>query len=295
MAVTGMGSTSTSTTAESNHPAQGPSGWTGSGPQGAGAMANQDIEQQHEAGAEAHLKNSTVRQFSWHNVSVTVKDRETKLPKTIVDSVEGMVQAGEMCALMGPSGCGKTTLLNVLASRPTGAPKVERTVLVNGTKTSKAAFRKLSCFVEQEDALIGSLTVRETLNFAARLANTRALSKQERMARIDGLLSSFGLTDQAQTLIGTPLRKGISGGQKRRLGVASQLITSPKILFLDEPTSGLDSAASWEVIRYLQRVTKRYGVSVPLCLVPFFIFSLLVFSLLIFSLGPKRCASRMDG
>lgn len=163
---------------------------------------------------------------------------------------------------MGPSGCGKTTLLNVLASRPTGSSKVEATVLVNGSKPSRAAFREMSCFVEQEDALIGALTVRETLNFASRLSGTASsLPRRERVARIDGLLDSFGLRDQADTLIGTPIRKGISGGQKRRVGVASQLITSPKILFLDEPTSGLDSAASWEVVNYLKGVAKRNNVS----------------------------------
>jgi len=72
------------------------------------------------------------------------------------------------------------------------------------------------------------------------------MGKTERMERIQGLLDSFGLRGQAETLVGTPIRKGISGGQKRRLSVASQLITGPKIMFLDEPTSGLDSAASWE-------------------------------------------------
>jgi ABC-type multidrug transport system ATPase subunit len=74
---------------------------------------------------------------------------------------------------MGPSGCGKTTLLNVLASRSTGAAKVESEVYVNGTKPTAAVFRDISCFVEQEDALIGSLTVKETLSFASRLASTR--------------------------------------------------------------------------------------------------------------------------
>ena len=90
---------------------------------------------------------------------------------SIFHSLTGI--AGEICALMGPSGCGKTTLLNVLASRATGAQKVESTVLVNGTKPSRTTFREISCFVEQEDALIGSLTVRETLHFASRLASTR--------------------------------------------------------------------------------------------------------------------------
>ncbi|KAM0436012.1 hypothetical protein ACHAPT_002904 [Fusarium lateritium] len=212
--------------------------------------------------AEKHLVNTTVKNLTWRGVTVTVKDRETKEPKTIVDNVEGIVEAGEICALMGPSGCGKTTLLNVLARRSTNASDVEAEVLVNGSRLSRAAFREASCFVEQEDALIGSLTVRETLEFSSRLASTSSLPKRERLMRIDSLLESFGLVGQANTLIGTPIRKGISGGQKRRVGVASQLITSPKLLFLDEPTSGLDSAASCEVVRYLRAVARRNNLVV---------------------------------
>jgi ABC-type multidrug transport system ATPase subunit len=93
------------------------------------------------------------------------------------------------------------------------------------------------------------------------------------MRRIAGLLDSFGLRKERNSIIGTPIRKGISGGQKRRLSVASQLITSPKILFLDEPTSGLDSTASWEVISFVKEVAKRNNVSItPL----FFLLSLYV-------------------
>ncbi|KAK1674484.1 P-loop containing nucleoside triphosphate hydrolase protein [Colletotrichum godetiae] len=211
---------------------------------------------------DAHLLNTTVQNISWEGTEVTVKDRETKQPKKIVDRVNGLVEAGEICALMGPSGCGKTTLLNVLAGRPTNASSVSGSVLVNGVKPSRSQFRQMSCFVEQEDALIGSLTVRETLSFTSRLSSTSSLPASERLARINGLLNAFGLNEQANTIIGTPIRKGISGGQKRRVGVASQLITSPKIMFLDEPTSGLDSAASFEVISYLKTVAKRSNLIV---------------------------------
>lgn len=78
------------------------------------------------------------------------------------------------------------------------------------------------------------------------------------------LLKAFGIQGQAKTLIGTPIQKGISGGQKRRVSVASQLITSPKILFMDEPTSGLDSTASYEVISYLKKLARRNNVSFEL-------------------------------
>ena len=86
------------------------------------------------------------------------------------------------------------------------------------------------------------------------------MSKTERKRRIDGLIEAFGLREQRNSLIGTPIRKGISGGQKRRVSAASALITAPKILFLDEPTSGLDSAASFEVIAYIKAVAKRNKV-----------------------------------
>jgi hypothetical protein len=86
------------------------------------------------------------------------------------------------------------------------------------------------------------------------------VSKNERLRLIDEMLVAFGLQGQANTLIGSPLRKGISGGQKRRVSVASQLITSPKILFLDEPTSGLDSAASFEVINYIRNIAKKHNL-----------------------------------
>jgi len=96
------------------------------------------------------------------------------------------------------------------------------------------------------------------------------------MERIEALIAAFGLQDQTNSLIGTPIRKGISGGQKRRVSVASQLITSPKILFLDEvrtpfscfrtsltivqPTSGLDSQAAFEVLNFVKNIATSFKV-----------------------------------
>lgn len=218
-----------------------------------------DLEQ---ARLDEPLFNNALQRLTWSDLTVTVNDRKTKAPKTLLDNVSGEVKAGELVALMGPSGSGKTTLLNTLARRKSSSATTTGSVLIDGAHLSQSAFRKVSSYVEQEDALIGSLTVRETVDFSSRLSLNNSKSKRVRLAHVDTLLKAFGLTDQAHTLIGTPLRKGISGGQKRRTGVAAQIITNPRILFLDEPTSGLDSLASFEIISYLRTVARQYNLLV---------------------------------
>ncbi|EEA26863.1 ABC transporter, putative [Talaromyces marneffei ATCC 18224] len=212
---------------------------------------------------QAFLLNDIVPNFSWQKLVFTVKDRQTKESKDLICDVNGSVEKGELMAIMGPSGCGKTTLLNLLARRnPTAKAKVSGQVLVGGSDIDTTLFQHISSYVEQEDTLIGSLTVEETLKFSAELSLASSTSKSERNDRVQLLLNAFGIQEQAKTLIGTPIRKGISGGQKRRLSVASQLITSPKILFMDEPTSGLDSTASYEVISYLKKLARRNNLIV---------------------------------
>jgi len=155
-----------------------------------------DVEQNSKH--DPQLDNASVQSFSWEDVAVTVRDRKTKSQKKILSKVDGCVKAGqtwflglfcsvwradkllgELLAIMGPSGSGKTTLLNVLAHREASpGASVDGEICVNGVKPSLRAFRHVSSYVEQEDALIGSLTVRETLNFAARLSLPRRVLPQ---------------------------------------------------------------------------------------------------------------------
>ncbi|KAL1958807.1 hypothetical protein VTO42DRAFT_3644 [Malbranchea cinnamomea] len=222
-----------------------------------------DVDVEANPDHHAFLVNNTVKSFSWKGVTVNVKDRETKAQKSILSNASGHVEQGELMVLMGPSGSGKTTLLNVLAHRHNSpGSTVEGDILVNGNKTSLTTFQQISSYVEQEDVLVGSLTVEETLYFAAELSLPRSIPKKQRQQRIQSLLEAFGIQNQAKTLIGTPIRKGISGGQKRRVSVASQLITSPKILFLDEPTSGLDSTASFEVMSFVKNLAVKNNLIV---------------------------------
>ncbi|KAJ5908791.1 hypothetical protein N7495_001473 [Penicillium taxi] len=215
-----------------------------------------------ERNENGFLMNTSVRNFSWSGLTVTVKDRQTKKARDLINGISGDVLQGEVVALMGPSGCGKTTLLNVLARRPTTSSKVSGDSFANGQHINSASFGRMTSYVEQEDALIGSLTVRETLKFAADLSLPSSVLKRQRMDRIQMLLQAFGIQNQEDILVGTPIRKGISGGQKRRVSVASQLITCPKILFMDEPTSGLDSTASFEVISYVKELARANRIIV---------------------------------
>ncbi|KAH6619468.1 P-loop containing nucleoside triphosphate hydrolase protein [Chaetomium sp. MPI-SDFR-AT-0129] len=208
--------------------------------------------------AEKRLLNAPVETLSWSGLTVTIKEGKTGQPKTLVDNVEGIMQAGECCAVMGPSGCGKTTFLNVLAQRPIKAAHITGQVRVNGAELPINVFRHVTSFAQDHDIFIGALNVRETLHFASRLAGVPRGGEAEAEARIDTLLTSFGLSGLTTLRVGS----GISHGQKRRLTVAKQLVTGPGILFLDEPTSGLDSVASCHVVSYLKQLAKQTGLIV---------------------------------
>lgn len=229
------------------------------------STSNGIVDVERDVGKDAHLANHTVHSLAWEGIQVSLHHRflSDLQPKPIISDVDGIANAGDLVAIMGPSGSGKTTMLNVLAHRNASfQAEISGSIKINGSQVSTDVFQSISSYVEQEDALIGSLTVRETLDFAARLSLPRSISTSKRLCRVDELLSSFGLQQQAHTLVGTPIRKGISGGQKRRLSIASQLITAPKILFLDEPTSGLDSTASFEVIKFLRSIVKKHKLIV---------------------------------
>src|SRR5947199_6920270 len=130
---------------------------------------------------------------------------------------------------MGPSGCGRTALLNILSRRLTGSGVTGEQV-INHNSFDDGTLQSMSTYVEQEDHLIGALTVKETLEFAARLALRGSISAAERKERVENMLKDFGLVVIKHRKIGTPLQGGISAGEKRRVAIASQLITLPKLV-----------------------------------------------------------------
>lgn len=207
-------------------------------------------------------------ELSWKNINVFVpqpkasicrrlccgeKEDEPRI-KQILFEVNGKIEAGTLLAVMGSSGAGKSTLMNVLAHRNIGQVQVMGTVEVNGHPVG-LEINALSAYIQQEDLFIGSLTVREHLIFQALLRMDKHTSKAKRKERVEEVMLELGLKKCADTVIGIPGRlRGISGGEKKRLAFASEVLTNPPLLFADEPTSGLDAFMAQSLITSLQRL-----------------------------------------
>nr|ADD22992.1 ATP-binding cassette transporter G family ABCG-84 protein [Toxoplasma gondii] len=175
--------------------------------------------------------------------------------KKILCGVSGEVLPGDMVALMGASGAGKSTLLNILSRY---LRETSGTVKYGDAQLELKEAKKVSCFIQQEDLFNGFITVREHLQCIVRLRTT--LPPKEREALVDRLLVAFELSKAADTCIGNlqmGARRGISGGEKKRLSVATEIVTNPSIIFADEPTTGLDSFMAEAVMTVLERLAQN--------------------------------------
>lgn len=199
------------------------------------------------------------------NGSPHERDHKGKMSKSpapkrmILDEVWGYAKAGETTAIMGASGAGKTSLFGVLSGRfrSKGAITVEADIRLSGQAidpSSDAKIRSLFAFVEQEDALHTPSTPREALRFSARLRLPKSVGDAEIDSFVDRYIKELGLSSCADTMIGGGLKKGISGGEKRRTSIGVELISKPSVILLDEPTSGLDSFAAKQVMALLDKV-----------------------------------------
>ena len=149
----------------------------------------------------------------------------------------------------GPSGSGKSTLLNTLACRLDVNTIVNGEMRLNGAPYDNAELKKIAGYVMQDDLLNGYLTVRETLMYTAKLRLPKTFTDKERQERVEDVMADMGLSHVHNVIVGTPLRKGISGGERKRVCVGMQLLNRPQLLFLDEPTSGLDSVTALELLK----------------------------------------------
>lgn len=164
-------------------------------------------------------------------------------------------KSGTLVGIMGASGAGKTTLLSILSGQQkptTGSVTINGIDLYNG----KGALEGIIGMVPQDDLLFEDLTVFENLYYNTKLC-FRNLPRQEAGQRVDTVLSDLGLLEIKHLKVGSPLSKVISGGQRKRLNIALELIREPSVLFLDEPTSGLSSRDSENVMDLLRELALK--------------------------------------
>ncbi|KAK3857777.1 hypothetical protein Pcinc_035994 [Petrolisthes cinctipes] len=203
--------------------------------------------------------------LTWRDLSVYVpqkkawykRDKLHKPFKRVLNSVSGAVRPGSLVALMGASGAGKSTLMNALAHRTPGEVVVDGDILVNGHRANRS-MNALSGYVHQHDLFVGSLTVLEHLTFMARLRMDSRSTANERKGRVQELMKELGLTKVQHSKIGVPgTDKSLSGGERKRLAFATEILTDPPLLFCDEPTTGLDSFNARKLVRMMREMAAR--------------------------------------
>uniref|UniRef100_A0A0E0M844 ABC transporter domain-containing protein n=1 Tax=Oryza punctata TaxID=4537 RepID=A0A0E0M844_ORYPU len=180
--------------------------------------------------------------------------------KKLLQCVTGKLSPGRVTAIMGPSGAGKTTFLNAVLGKTTGYKK-DGLVLINGKSGSMQSYKKIIGFVPQDDIVHGNLTVEENLWFSACCRSSKGMSKSDKIIVLERVIGSLGLQEIRNSLVGTVEKRGISGGQRKRVNVGIEMVMEPSLLILDEPTTGLDSASSQLLLRALRHEALQ-GVNV---------------------------------
>lgn len=196
--------------------------------------------------------------LSCSELTFKVKGSKKQGDKEILKGITASFRPGRVTAVMGSSGAGKTTLLSLLAGDSgnmgaggNGKSFIGGNITLNGRKTDLNIVSKVSGFVYQDDVILPTMTVREAIMMSARLRLPEKTKESVINDRVDEMISILGLEKCASTRIGSATSKGISGGERKRVALAMELIPNPSILFLDEPTSGLDTVNAYNVVSLL--------------------------------------------
>nr|XP_046258753.1 ATP-binding cassette sub-family G member 8 [Scatophagus argus] len=205
-----------------------------------------------------HYEVDTAAQIPWYE-----RLSEFKLPweikgnkQTAINKLSLRVRSGQMLAVIGSSGCGKTSLLDIITCRDEGGTMSSGQVRINGKPNTPQLVKKNIAHVRQDDRLLPHLTVRETLAFVAKLRLPTHFTQAQRDQRVDDVIAELRLRQCAHTRVGNDYVRGVSGGERRRVSIAVQLLWNPGILILDEPTSGLDSFTAHNLVITLSRLAR---------------------------------------
>lgn len=222
-----------------------------------GQQVNVVVEDQ-----QANWAGKPLYEIEAWDLFLEVPDRDQKgSMKTLLDHVSFKAMPGDMIALMGPSGAGKTTLLLTLNGY---MPPTSGQVRINGEDlyTIYDALRGSIGYVPQDDIVHPELTVFEAVKYSARFRLPDDYSEEEIDRRVDETLRDLGLEGVRNLEIGKPEKKVLSGGQRKRVNIALELVTDPVIVFLDEPTSGLAADDTTALISLLHDLTKKTGKTI---------------------------------
>ncbi|PPS05408.1 hypothetical protein GOBAR_AA15254 [Gossypium barbadense] len=195
------------------------------------------------------IRTRPMIEIYFKDLTLTLKGKN----KNLLRSVTGKLMPGRVSAVMGPSGAGKTTFLSALTGKTAAGCSVTGLILVNGKNEPIQAYRKIIGYVPQDDIVHGNLTVEENLRFSARCRLSADLAKPDKVLVIERVIESLGLQAVRDSLVGTVEKRGISGGQRKRVNVGLEMVMEPSLLILDEPTTGLDSSSSQLLLRALRR------------------------------------------
>ena len=161
-------------------------------------------------------------ELSWHDVNYSVITGKAvkSEKKVILEDMNGVMRSGEVTALMGPSGAGKSSLMNIIAGRSI-VGDASGSIKINDRAVSRSDYKDLVAFVPQDDVFLPFLTVRETIQYAADLKLDARMKAQDRAVRIEQIMQELGLEECQDAIVGNAMIKGISGGQRKRLAIAS--------------------------------------------------------------------------
>lgn len=197
------------------------------------------------------MSRARMADIQFKDLSYEVQSGYRKTKKQILKGLTGVFKAAELTAIMGPSGAGKSTLLNILTGFQQGKLTGTIEYVSSEGKQNWSMYKKQSCYIQQMDNLYGLFTVQESMMIVAYLKIDGNATKMFRQILINNILETLTLSKVKDTKVDQ-----LSGGQKKRLSIALELIDNPPIMFLDEPTTGLDSLASLQCISALQTLAK---------------------------------------
>ncbi|KAG0328204.1 hypothetical protein BGZ99_005870 [Dissophora globulifera] len=201
----------------------------------------------------------TVKEKPKEGEKTSIFKKAPYIQRALLSNISAKASPGRVLAIMGPSGSGKTTLLDLLADRQArNVGKLQGEILLNDVTVKEygSIRKRLVGYVTQEDDFIETLTVLETLTFAAKMRLPRSMSNSDKLARVHAVMQELNLTHIKDTKVGGAIIRGISGGEKRRVTIGIELLSSPSVLLLDEPTSGLSSTDALNVANAIKELAR---------------------------------------